>query len=92
MLLRQLGKEPVIILSKEGFTQNNPLYMVLYKITLASILEELQEVDQELLAPFYADGAAFDGPEGQSAWLMNLILDQGLVLGYLLDPAKSLLI
>ena len=36
LLLRQLGKEPIIILSKEGVTQNDPLYMVLYGITLAS--------------------------------------------------------
>ena len=72
--------------------QNDPLYMVLYGIILASTVEELRAVEQELLAPFYADDADFDGPEGQSAWLMNLLLDRGLVLGYFLDPAKSLLI
>ena len=41
LLLRQPGEPPVTILSREGVTQGDPLYMVLYGITLVPLAEEL---------------------------------------------------
>ena len=38
-LLRQPGETPVIILSREGVTQGDPLFMVLYGITLVPLAE-----------------------------------------------------
>ena len=61
LLLRQPGEPPVTILSREGFTQGDPLSMVLYRITLAPLTEELRSADPGLLSPFYADEEAFDG-------------------------------
>ena len=39
LLLRQPGETPFTILSREGFTQGDPLSMVLYGITLAPLAE-----------------------------------------------------
>ena len=41
LLLHQPGELPVTILSREGFTQGDPLSMVLYGITLVPLAEEL---------------------------------------------------
>ena len=41
LLLRQPGELPVTILIREGVTQGDPLYMVLYGITLVPLAEEL---------------------------------------------------
>ena len=52
LLLRQPGELPVIILSREGVTQGDPLSMVLYGITLVPLVEELRAADPGLLSPF----------------------------------------
>ena len=46
---------------QEGVTQGDPLSMVLYRITLFPLAEELGAADLGLLSPFYADDVAFDG-------------------------------
>ena len=61
LLLRHPGGAPVIILSREEVTQGDPLSMVLYRITLVHLAEELRAADPGLLSLFYADDAAFDG-------------------------------
>ena len=53
LLLRQPGEPPVIILSREGVTQGDPLSMVLYGITLVPLAEELIFADLRLLSSFY---------------------------------------
>ena len=66
--------------------------MVLYRITLFPLPEELRAVDTGLLSPFYADDAAFDGSAQQSAQLLNLLMKRGADRGYFPEPAKSLFI
>ena len=61
LLLRQLGEPPVTILIREGVTQEYPLLIVLYVITLVPLAKELRAADQGLLSSFYADDAAFYG-------------------------------
>ena len=61
LLLRHPGELSVTILSIEGVIQGDPLSMVLYRITLVPLAEELQAADPGLLSPFYVDDAAFDG-------------------------------
>ena len=61
LLIRHPGEPPVTILSREGVTQGEPLSMVLCGITLVPLAEELRAADPELLSPFYAYDAAFDG-------------------------------
>ena len=45
MILFQTDDTPVIILSREGVTQGEPLSMVLYGITLITLAEELRDAD-----------------------------------------------
>ena len=63
ILLRQPGQPPVTILSREGFTQGDPILMVFYGVTLVPFEEERSAADPGLLSPFYVDDAAFDGSE-----------------------------
>ena len=49
LLLRQPGELPVTILSREGVTQGDPLFMVLYGIILVPLAEELRAADPGLL-------------------------------------------
>ena len=86
LLLRQPGDAPVILLSREGITQVDLLFMVLYGITLFPIAEEIRNVDPTLLLPFYAEGAAFDGSERQSDEQLCLLMDQGPDWVYFSSP------
>ena len=66
--------------------------MVLYGITLVPLSEELQAADLELLSPFYADDATFDGSERRSAQLLKLFMKRGPDREYFPEPDKSLFI
>ena len=61
LLPRHSGDTIVILLSLEGVTQCDPLFMVLCGITLTPLAEEPRDADHTLLSPFYDDDAAFDG-------------------------------
>ena len=79
-------------MSIEGATQGDPLSMVLYRITLVPLVEELRAADPGLLSPFYADDAAFDGSARRIAQLLNLLMKRGPGRGYFPELAKSLFI
>ena len=82
LLIRQPGEPPATILSREGVTQGDPLSMVLYRITLAPLEEELRAVDPGILSPIYADDAAFDGLARHSLHLLKLLMKSGPDRGY----------
>ena len=77
LLLRHPGGLPVTILSIEGVIHGDPLSMVLYRITLVPLAEELRAADPGLLSPFYTDDAAFNGSERRSAQLLKLLMKRG---------------
>ena len=52
LLFCQLGQPPVTIMSREGVTQGYPILVILYRITLTPLTEELRAVDPGLLPPF----------------------------------------
>ena len=62
--------------------------MVLYKITLVPLSEELGTADPGLLSPFYVDDAAFDSSAQRSAPLLKRRPDWG----YFHEPDKFLFI
>ena len=76
LLLRHIVNTPVTILIREGLTRGYPLSMVLYGIALIPLAEELQAPDPEIVAPFYADDAAFDGSAQRSAQLLNMFVER----------------
>ena len=82
LLLHHPGVLPVTILSREGVTQVDPLSMVLYRITLVPLAEELREVDPGILSPFYADDAAFNGLARRRAQILKLLMKRGPDRGY----------
>ena len=92
LLLRQPGGAPVTILSREGVTQGDPLSMVLYRITLVPLAEELRAAEPGLLSPFYSADADFGGSERQSAKFLKMSMRRGADWGYLPEPAKYLFI
>ena len=49
--------------------------MVLYRITLVTLAEELRAADPGILSPF--DDAAFGGSEQCSAQLLKLLMKRG---------------
>ena len=61
LLLCQPGEMTDTIMSREGVTQGEPLSMLLCRITLVPLVEELRAADPGLLSPFYADDVVFDG-------------------------------
>ena len=66
--------------------------MVLYRITLAPLAEELKVTDPRLLSPFYADHAVFDSSARRSAQLLKLLMKRRPDWGYFQNPNKSLFI
>ena len=92
ILLRRTGNAPVILLSQEGFTQDDPLSMILYWISLVPLLGELRDEHPTHLYPFYADDAVFDGLVRRSAAQLQLLMAPGLDWGYFPETAKSLFI
>ena len=66
--------------------------MVLYRITLVLLAEELGAADPGLLFPFYTDDVVFGGSAQHSAQLLKLSIKKGPEQGYFPDPAKSLFI
>ena len=66
--------------------------MVLYRITLVPLAEELRAADLGLLSPFYADDAAFDGSARRSAQLLNMLMKRGPDRGYFPEPDNHLFI
>ena len=92
LLLPQPGEPLVIILSREGFTQGDPISMVLYGITLVPLAEKLRTADPGLLLNFYADDVAFDASARGSAQLLKLLMKRGPDWGYFPEPDKSLFI
>ena len=77
ILLDQPGDAPVLLLSQEGVTQDDPLSMVLCGITLVPLVEDLRDTDNDLLSSLYANDAAFDGSARRSAAKLRLLIDQG---------------
>ena len=66
--------------------------MVLYRITLVPLSEELRATDPGLLSPFYADDAEFDGLEQRNPQLLKLLVKRVPDQGYYPDPTKYLFI
>ena len=60
ILLPQPRDPTVTIVSQEGVTQGDPLLMILYRITLVCLVEDLRPADLGILSLFYADYVAFD--------------------------------
>ena len=92
LLLRRRGLPCLILLSREGVTQGDPLSMVLYGLTLTPLAASLRKAVPSVVQPWYADDAAMAGPLEDVAAAMRLLQAQGPARGYYPEPDKSVLI
>ena len=78
LLLRQPRDAPFILLIRDFITQGELLLVLLYGITLVTLVEDLRDVDPTLLYPFYADDMVFDGLARRSVAQLLLLMDRSL--------------
>ena len=89
LICRRPGQEALILLSKEGVTQGDPLAMALYGIALLPLAELLRKACPEVLQPWYADDAAMQGRAQAVAKCFQLLIKLGPMFGYFPEPEKS---
>ena len=51
--------------------------MILYRINLVSLAEEIRAADSGLLSPFYVDNADFKGSARQNVQLLKMLMERG---------------
>ncbi|KAL7526623.1 hypothetical protein ACHAXR_001569, partial [Thalassiosira sp. AJA248-18] len=92
LVCRRPGKDALILQSREGVTQGDPLSMALYGIALLPLAEMLREASPNVLQPWYADDAAMQGTAGEVAATFETLIKVGPMFGYHPEPAKSFVI
>ena len=92
LIFWQPGKGCIVMQSKEGVTQGDPLAMVLYGLTLLPLTEALQEAEPTVLQPWYPDDTAAIGWVLRIARFMKMLKFLGPHRGYFPEPAKSIII
>ena len=89
LVCRRRGKNALILRSKEGVTQGDPLAMTLYGIALMPLAEILREEFPTVLQPWYAEDAAMREPArdvAKALWRLRVL---GPMFGYHPEPKKS---
>jgi hypothetical protein len=92
LLCRRPGQDALILLSKEGVTQGDPLSMALYGIALLPLAEKLRAKSPAVMQPWYADDAAMQGKATEVATTMVELIRLGPMFGYFPEPEKSIVI
>ena len=102
--VRNCGEEPIILLSKEGVAQGDPMSMLLYglgTVPLAKLLKSERELASATctrgeqwspVMPWYADDFASTGTAYQQAVTMKTLLKYGPGFGINPRPEKSWII
>eukprot|EP00957_Ditylum_brightwellii_P138149 10531197-Ditylum_brightwellii.AAC.2 len=62
--------------------------MVVYGVALLPLVEITRTTDKGVLAPFYADNVALDGPADRNAQLLDILVKHGPNFGYFPEPEK----
>ena len=89
LVCRRPGMEALILLSKEGVTQGDPLAMALYSIALLPLAEILREACTEVLQPWYKYDAAMQVLAVSVAKCFKVLIKYGPQFGYFPEPDKS---
>eukprot|EP00957_Ditylum_brightwellii_P105953 8081667-Ditylum_brightwellii.AAC.1 len=90
LVIRQPRSDPVVLHSREGVTQGDPISMVVYGVALLLLAEITRAADKGVLAPFYANNVALDGPADRNAQLLCILVKHGPDFGYFKEPEKSI--
>ena len=82
----------LILLSRKGVIQGDPLIMALYGIALLPLAESLREQSNDVMQPWYVDDTAMQGAADEVADTMVSLIKSGPQFGYHLEPKKSVVI
>ena len=86
------GLQSIILHSKEGITQGDPMAMILYGISVLPIIRTLKDEYPELHQPWYADDAGLGGTLTLINECFTRLKEIGPTYGYYPEPTKSKLI
>ena len=89
LVCRRPGQVALILLSREGVTQGDPMAMAVYGIALIPLADRLRKESPNVLQPWYADDAAMQGPPAEVVDCFALLCKIGPMFGYFPAPAKS---
>jgi hypothetical protein len=82
----------VVIFSKEGVTQGDPLSMFGYGIGVLPLIRRLKEEFPSVKQPWYADDAGAGGHFTELRAFMERLQEIGPAYGYHPEPTKSILV
>jgi hypothetical protein len=82
------GQPAIILLSKEGVTQGDPLAMALYGIALLPLAEILRAEEPSVMQPWFADDSAMQGRAPPAARCFPNCCKVGPHFGYHPEPEK----
>ena len=92
LVLRGEDGAIIILYSKEGVTQGDPLAMIVYGVGMLPLTRYLKMKIRELLHLWYADDAAAGGKFDYIMNYYNLLCAEGPGRGYFPEPTKSILV
>ena len=78
--------------SKEGMTQGDPLAMIVYRIGILPLINNLKHDIPDVIQPWYADKDIALGTSTRIETYLNSLTRQGLGRGYYTELSKSVLI
>jgi hypothetical protein len=91
LLLQATEDTSVILLSREGVTQGDPLSMFLYSIAIMPLIRKCTRVGEWNQCWYADDSSAVARLKKLVEWL-TLLMEEGPTFGYFPEPAKSILI
>eukprot|EP00957_Ditylum_brightwellii_P050086 3796325-Ditylum_brightwellii.AAC.1 len=62
----------------------------MYGVALLPLMEITRAADKGVLAPFYANDVALDGPADRNAQLLGILVKHGPDFGFFPEPEKSI--
>ena len=74
LVVRRLATLYHILTIREGVTQEDPVSMFLYEIDILPLTGAMQEADQGVFQPWYADNAAMRGPARRNAKILRELI------------------
>ena len=89
LVCRRPDQDALILLSREGVAQGDPLSMAVYGIGLLPLAEHLRRKFPRVLQPWYADDMAAMGVPDEVAGCVVELQRVGPMFGYHPEPEKS---
>ena len=86
------GGDAIFIYSKEGWTQGDPIAMIVYGIVMLPVTKSIIATVPECHQPWYADDAGAGGKFNDIMRYFTTLCDKGPARGYFPEPTKSIII